>query len=774
MKMKSKKRQRPKNRNQTKMTVGGSSGSGQPMATSPKTAAQKTAHELSDSRSEADTMKFKDLGLKNLNVLESALSESRVKEEESIEKINQSDDKVEASREKNAFDPVAFAQELTEQEVLDQIHSLITPQQRSPSRVCQRSPPAPESNRFERFIVAEEENDDLSSEDMSQDVQSKFEPMTIEECADQYTKETEESDDVKLEGDEGENKNQIKQAVRSAEKSRVSSCNFADAVARAAIQCYEQKMTFKYKKQTCMASILLSVAKDHEFFKNAVDLYDGRVVEGWDGAFIVVSFGAGTKHLPHSVAKNDINNDDSKRSLHRRVRDMHAEVLARRAFQNFLLAQVDLIMHCKRVLEREDPELSAETLGNIVLVPDCPNERHGMKFKLRDGIGVHMYCSAMPCGNACIKRWAKGGKAPFVDCPDWPREEHPAFLPMDRPNGQCAVLLKRDPHMLICPELLQQTHAKMSTRSLNLSNSLSVREDWIPPGTANVLSGQGYLATCSDKIAKWGVLGMQGGWLSVICSRVQLDSITIGHKFSKVHAERALCCRVGAHHEGGCAGNGNCSKSNSSSDLSKSLSKSNSTIGSGETYGRRSGDLTAYDKFLYGTRPSPLFKASSSRKVAKHGAMSESCGSILHGKAKKMKNQPTQCRSMAVLGTSVKFDTGAIGTGDGGGAVFDDHRCCVYSFASPLFDNFQHTDTIDEIFEVLDGRTGFLLQSEQEIAANKKPTSSQISAAVRACSRLIPDSQYLRDKFRVMKDPAGFHNIWPKKYLVDAEVGRRI
>ena len=81
--------------------------------------------------------------------------------------------------------------------------------------------------------------------------------------------------------------------------------------------------------------------------------------------------------------------------------------------------------------------------------------------------------------------------------------------------------------------------------------------------------------------------------------------------------------------------NGNCSKSNSSSDLSKSLSKSNSTIGSGETYGRRSGDLTAYDKFLYGTRPSPLFKASSSRKVAKHGSkeslkgeMSESCGSI--------------------------------------------------------------------------------------------------------------------------------------------------
>jgi hypothetical protein len=64
-----------------------------------------------------------------------------------------------------------------------------------------------------------------------------------------------------------------------------------------------------------------------------------------------------------------------------------------------------------------------------------------------------------------------------------------------------------------------------------------------PPVTASPVRR---LLSCSDKIARWNVLGLQGRRLARQLAPVYLASLTVGRKFSRPHAERAFCCRLEA------------------------------------------------------------------------------------------------------------------------------------------------------------------------------------------------------------------------------------
>lgn len=50
--------------------------------------------------------------------------------------------------------------------------------------------------------------------------------------------------------------------------------------------------------------------------------------------------------------------------------------------------------------------------------------------------------------------------------------------------------------------------------------------------------------TCSDKIARWNVLGVQGALLSAWLEPLYLSAVVVGRKYSFEHARRALCCRL--------------------------------------------------------------------------------------------------------------------------------------------------------------------------------------------------------------------------------------
>jgi hypothetical protein len=71
-------------------------------------------------------------------------------------------------------------------------------------------------------------------------------------------------------------------------------------------------------------------------------------------------------------------------------------------------------------------------------------------------------------------------------------------------------------------------------------------DGWCPPGTTTVATGTGSLHTCSDKIALWNVLGLQGSLLAPFLERpLYLSTVVVGRKLASVTCRRALCCRLG-------------------------------------------------------------------------------------------------------------------------------------------------------------------------------------------------------------------------------------
>ena len=72
-------------------------------------------------------------------------------------------------------------------------------------------------------------------------------------------------------------------------------------------------------------------------------------------------------------------------------------------------------------------------------------------------------------------------------------------------------------------------------------------DDWTPPGTTIVgFRDKGSIHTCSDKILRWNVLGLQGSLLSSLLDEpLYLSTLTVGRKLSGAICRRAVCCRLG-------------------------------------------------------------------------------------------------------------------------------------------------------------------------------------------------------------------------------------
>ncbi|XP_022672342.1 double-stranded RNA-specific editase 1-like isoform X2 [Varroa jacobsoni] len=175
--------------------------------------------------------------------------------------------------------------------------------------------------------------------------------------------------------------------------------------------------------------------------------------------------------------------------------DCHGEILARRCFKFLLYQQLDTYA---------DPGADKT---NLILEPDIVSG----KLMLKPGIQLHLFISTSPCGDGRI--FAPNEKA----CTEL----------MDRNAGRASRGVLR-------------TKIEGGEGTIPLPASFTVQTwDGIMNGDQRLLTH-----SCSDKLLRWNVLGLQGALLSHFVHPIYLSSIVLGSMFHAVHMERAVAGRL--------------------------------------------------------------------------------------------------------------------------------------------------------------------------------------------------------------------------------------
>ncbi|NXD18488.1 DSRAD deaminase, partial [Nothocercus nigrocapillus] len=181
------------------------------------------------------------------------------------------------------------------------------------------------------------------------------------------------------------------------------------------------------------------------------------------------------------------------------VNDCHAEIISRRGFVRFLYSE----------LMKYDPS-SPSSVEESIFEP--AGEK---RLRIKSNVTFHLYVSTAPCGDGAL---------------------------FDKSCSDQASTAGETQHQ---PLFENAKQGKLRTKVENGEGTIPVESSDIVPTWDGIQRGERLRTmSCSDKILRWNVLGLQGALLSHFIEPVYLSSVTLGYLYSQGHLTRAICCRV--------------------------------------------------------------------------------------------------------------------------------------------------------------------------------------------------------------------------------------